>query len=166
MSQYANLTGLRSLARAQVKVVAATSSQPGPNGANRVTRVTITNTSTTPAVGFFLRADVRRGTPNGQPLAGDNQVVSALWNDNDITLWPGESETLSATYDAADLKGATPVVSVAGWNTATTDVAASSTLAANTAQHAAATAKGVLHINAPTAPTPTYTSTIADGTKQ
>ncbi|HEX3785374.1 MAG TPA: beta-mannosidase [Pseudonocardiaceae bacterium] len=124
MSQYANLQGLRSLAPAKVKVVAATSRQPGPNGGNTVTKVTITNTSSTPAVGFFLRADVRRGTAKGTPLAGDNQVSSALWSDNDITLWPGESQTLTATYDSADLAGATPVVSVAGFNTGTVDVVA------------------------------------------
>ena len=74
--------------------------------------MTITNTSSTPIVGFFLRADIRRGTASGTELSGDNQVASGLWNDNDITLWPGESQTLSVTYKAADLRGATPVVSV------------------------------------------------------
>ncbi|HJP80146.1 MAG TPA: beta-mannosidase [Pseudonocardiaceae bacterium] len=124
MSQYANLQGLRNLAPANVKVVATTSNAPGPNGANTVTSVTITNTSNTPAVGFFLRADVRKGNAAGQPLPGDNQVVSALWSDNDVTLWPGESETLSATYRSSDLGGAQPVVSLSGWNTGTVDVAA------------------------------------------
>jgi exo-1,4-beta-D-glucosaminidase len=35
----------------------------------------VTNTSTTPAVGFFLRADVRRGTSDGTVAAGDNQLA-------------------------------------------------------------------------------------------
>ncbi|HEV3360237.1 MAG TPA: beta-mannosidase [Pseudonocardiaceae bacterium] len=146
MDQYANMQGLQSLAPAKVKVVAATSAQPGPNGADSVTRVTITNTSNTPAVGFFLRADVRKGDAAGTPLAGDNQVASALWNDNDITLWPGESETLSATYKSSDLGGARPVVSVSGWNTGTVDVAAPATPGGCAAQQAAANAPGVLHI--------------------
>jgi exo-1,4-beta-D-glucosaminidase len=126
MSQYADLTGLRSLAPAQVTATAITSPAPGPDGADTTTRVTITNTSTTPAVGFFLRADVRRGNANGTVQPGDNQVTSALWSDNDVTLWPGESETLQAGYDRADLHGASPVVSVSGWNVGTIDVAAPS----------------------------------------
>jgi len=36
---------------------------------------------------------------------------------NDVTLWPGESQTLTATYKAADLGGAEPLVSVGGLNT-------------------------------------------------
>jgi exo-1,4-beta-D-glucosaminidase len=166
MSQYANLQGLQSLAQADVKVVAATSHAPGPNGANTVTRVTVTNTSRTPAVGFFLRADVRKGNAAGKPLAGDNQVVSALWNDNDITLWPGESETLSATYKSSDLGGAQPVVSVGGWNTGTVDVAAPATNGGWAAQQAAANATGVLHIDPQAPAAPTYASTVVDGVKE
>lgn len=166
MSQYADMQGLQSLAPANLKVVAATSHQPGPNGANTVTKVTITNTSKTPSVGFFLRADVRKGNAKGQPLTGDNQVVSALWNDNDVTLWPGESETLSTTYKSSDLGGAQPVVSVAGWNTGTIDVAAPSTPGGCAAQQAAADAAGVLHIGQQAPDAPTYTSTVADGVKE
>jgi len=40
-------------------------------------------------------------------------VLPIVWSDNDITLWPGESETLTATYSASQLR-ATPVVSVCG----------------------------------------------------
>jgi exo-1,4-beta-D-glucosaminidase len=124
MTSYADLTGLKSLAAAKVSATAATTSAAGPDGADRVTKVTITNTSTTPTVGFFLRADVRRGTATGGEQAGDNQVTSTLWDDNDITLWPGESQTLSVSWKSSDLKGATPVVSVSGWNVGKIDVTA------------------------------------------
>jgi exo-1,4-beta-D-glucosaminidase len=124
LSRYADLTGLGSLAPARVSVTAASSARPGPSGANTVTRVTVTNTSGTPAVAFFLRADVRRGNPDGTERPGDNQVTSALWDDNDTTLWPGESETLDVTYRSADLAGATPVISVSGANVGKVDVAA------------------------------------------
>ena len=77
-----------------------------------------------PTVGFLLRADLRRGTSAGAELSGDNEVTSAIWSDNDVTLWPGESETLTASYNSADLQGATPVVSVSGWNAAKVDVVA------------------------------------------
>ncbi|HKN53763.1 MAG TPA: beta-mannosidase, partial [Amycolatopsis sp.] len=82
-----------------------------------VTTVTVTNTSKTPAVAFFLRADVRRGTQDGHEASGDNQLVNATWDDNDITLWPGESQTLKVSYRASDLKGAAPVISLDGFNT-------------------------------------------------
>ncbi|HEX9066371.1 MAG TPA: beta-mannosidase [Streptosporangiaceae bacterium] len=123
VSQYANLTALQSLPSSAISVSAATTHQAGPDGADLATTVTITNTAST-AVAFFLRADVRRGTAAGQELAGDNELQSSIWQGNDITLWPGESQTLVVTYNSADLQGATPVVSVSGWNVAKTDVAA------------------------------------------
>jgi exo-1,4-beta-D-glucosaminidase len=124
LSQYANLQALKTLPQDQVSVTAATTHQSGPNGADLATTVTITNTSGAATVGFFLRADVRRGTAGGTELTGDNELQSSIWNDNDVTLWPGESETLTATYSSADLQGATPVISVSGWNLAKSDVAA------------------------------------------
>jgi hypothetical protein len=117
LTQYSDLQALQDLPTSKVSAVATTKPQAGPNGADTVTTVTVTNTSTTPAVGFFLRADVRRGTADGRELSGDNQVRGATWDDNDTTLWPGQSQTLTATYRASDLNGAAPVVSVSGWNT-------------------------------------------------
>ncbi|WP_198045638.1 glycosyl hydrolase 2 galactose-binding domain-containing protein [Kitasatospora mediocidica] len=123
MTQYAALQGLASLPPSTITATGlSTRSRPGPDGADTVTDVTLTNTSTTPTVGFFLRTDLRRGTASGGELSGDNEVRSALWSDDDVTLWPGESQTLSVTYRAADLAGATPVISVAGSNAARFDV--------------------------------------------
>jgi exo-1,4-beta-D-glucosaminidase len=127
MSQYADLRQLRDLSPATVKVTASTHAVNAPGdgiGLNTETNVTITNTSTTPTVAFFLRADVRRGSPSGVPASGDNEVLPIMWTDNDITLWPGESETLHATYRSAQLERAAPVVSVSGWNVGTMDVPA------------------------------------------
>ena len=36
-----------------------------------------------------------------------------------MTLWPGESETLRATYQCSQLGGSSPVVSLSGWNVPT-----------------------------------------------
>jgi exo-1,4-beta-D-glucosaminidase len=124
LSQYANLQALKTLPQARIAATATTTRQAGPNGADLATTVTITNNSPGPTVGFFLRADVRRGTAAGTELAGDNELQSSIWNDNDITLWPGESETLTATYRSTDLQGATPVISVSGWNMPKIDVTA------------------------------------------
>jgi exo-1,4-beta-D-glucosaminidase len=124
MSSYANLKALQSLPQAVIGASATTLIQAGPNGSDRLTTVTITNNSTTPTVGFFLRADIRRGTPGGTELSGDNELQTSIWNGNDITLWPGESQSITVTWQSADLQGATPVVSVSGWNMPKIDISA------------------------------------------
>ena len=123
ISTYANLTSLQTLPPSSISATATTARQAGPGGADLATTVTITNTSSS-AVAFLIRADVRRGTANGQELSGDNELQSSLWQDNDITLFPGESQTLTVTYDSADLQSATPVISVSGWNVPKLDIAA------------------------------------------
>ena len=121
MTQFANLSQLQALPAAAVRVQADTVSE---RGGLEKTVVRITNTSNKPTVAFFLRADVRRGNRSGTPAAGDNEVLPISWSDNDVTLWPGESETLRATYRRADLHGSTPVVSVSAWNSPLQDVPA------------------------------------------
>jgi exo-1,4-beta-D-glucosaminidase len=123
LSQYANLQALQTLPASAVSATAATTTQAGPAGADRATTVTITNTSSS-AVAFLLRADVRRGTASGQELPGDNELQSSIWQGNDITLFPGESQTLTVTWNSADLQGATPLVSVSGWNVPKIDIPA------------------------------------------
>jgi exo-1,4-beta-D-glucosaminidase len=115
VSTYANLTGLRSLPTSAISAAATSALQSGPDGADTATTVTIANTSSS-TVAFFLRADVRRGTAAGGLQSGDNELQSSIWQGNDITLFPGESQTLTVTYDSVDLNGATPVVTVSGWN--------------------------------------------------
>jgi exo-1,4-beta-D-glucosaminidase len=61
-----------------------------------------------PALALFVRAEIARGD-------GD-EVVPIRWDDNYVTLLPGESRTLVARYRAADLNGATPSLRVAGFN--------------------------------------------------
>jgi exo-1,4-beta-D-glucosaminidase len=112
MTRYADLTQLQALAPARISVSATTRRA----GDKTVTQVTISNTSSTRTVGFLLRADVRRGTAAGTADPGDNEVLPIAWSDNDITLWPGESQTLTATYRTGDLRGRAAVVSVYGWN--------------------------------------------------
>ncbi|HTW13318.1 MAG TPA: hypothetical protein VME01_11275, partial [Solirubrobacteraceae bacterium] len=116
-------TQLHHLAPASVRVTASTHAAAGGSGAAE-TDVTITNTSTRSTVAFFLRADVRRGSASGKPARGDNEVLPVQWSNNDITLFPGESQTLRATYQRSQLRGAAPVVSVYGWNLASRDLPA------------------------------------------
>src|SRR5262249_39734106 len=115
LSQYADLTSLQSLPQGSVTASATTTTQSGPDGADRATTVTISNTSSS-TVAFLLRADIRRGTTSGQELSGDNELQSSIWQNNDITLFPGDSQPLTVTWNSADLQGAVVVVSISGWN--------------------------------------------------
>ena len=123
ISQYARLKALQTLQAGQVSVTAATVRRAGPDGADLATTVTIRDTSAS-AVAFLLRADVRRGTAGGQVLPGDSELQSSIWQGNDITLFPGQSQTLTVSYDSASLGGATPVITVSGWNVPQTAVPA------------------------------------------
>jgi exo-1,4-beta-D-glucosaminidase len=123
ISTYANLQSLGTLPQSSITATSSTTAQAGPDGANEATTVTITNRSAS-TVAFLLRADVRRGTASGQELSGDNELQSSIWQDNDITLFPGESQTLTVTWNSADLQGATAVVSLSGWNVPKIDILA------------------------------------------
>ena len=144
-TSYADLTGLQSLAAGSVSATATASAATGPDGADTSAKVTLTNTSAK-TVGFFLRTDIRRGNASGVEQSGDNQVTAAMWSDNDITLFPGESQTLTVTYKSSDLNGATALLSVFGSNVAKFDVVIGGS--AGTHKSAGSPAGGVAAVNA------------------
>jgi exo-1,4-beta-D-glucosaminidase len=100
---YADLTGLQQLGKARVDVSATTRQE----GSEAVTTVTIRNVGKNRIPALSARADV---------FAGHRQVLPVLWSDNQLTLWPGEQQTITARYDAAPLRGSEPVVRLSGWN--------------------------------------------------
>jgi exo-1,4-beta-D-glucosaminidase len=100
-SQYADLTGLQQLGPAEVKATATFESGRA--------RVTLENPSK--ALAFLVHLAVRKG-------AGGEEVLPVLWEDNYVTLLPGETRQLAANYAAKDLGGAAPVVTIDGWNVA------------------------------------------------
>ena len=105
LTQYADFTDLQSLPKAATEVRATTRREQG----TAVTTVTLTNPASAKAVALFEHVALKRGEH------GDF-VVPILWSDNDVTLWPGESATLTARYAAPD--GVAPVLEVDGWNLA------------------------------------------------
>lgn len=114
---YADLTGLRSMAQASVSATATTAAGAGTGAASTsTTTVTVRNTGTgnTPALLTDLHLVDGKDTP----------VLPVRWSDNQISLWPGESATLTATYRTADLHGSPPRIRVSGWNTPTATVPA------------------------------------------
>jgi len=107
VSSYADLTDLAQLPPAEVHVRARFEAI----GADGRARVRIENTSQ--ALAFFLRASVRRGSEG-------EEVLPVFWDDDYVTLLPGETRELVARYATKDLGDARPVVSVEGWNVART----------------------------------------------
>ncbi|MET7478362.1 exo-beta-D-glucosaminidase [Streptomyces sp. NPDC005648] len=103
-TSYADLRGLSSMAQVPVSATASTASAGGTS----TTTVTLRNTGTgkTPS----LLTDVHVVDAKGQP------VLPVRWSDDEVSLWPGESVTLTATYRTSDLQGDAPRVRVSGWN--------------------------------------------------
>jgi exo-1,4-beta-D-glucosaminidase len=56
--------------------------------------------------------------PDGHELQSSQLQV------NDVTPFPGASQTLAVSYRSSDLRGATPVISVFGQNVPRIDIAA------------------------------------------
>jgi exo-1,4-beta-D-glucosaminidase len=105
-TSYADLKGLNSMAQAPISATASTQADAGGTS---TTTVTVRNSGKGRAPS--LLTDVHLVDSAGRP------VLPVKWSDNDVSLWPGESTTLTATYRTADLHGSTPRVRVSGWNT-------------------------------------------------
>jgi exo-1,4-beta-D-glucosaminidase len=101
LTQYADFTGLQQLPPAQLKASAAFESGRA--------RVTLENPS--PTLAFFVHLAIRKG-------AGGEEVLPVLWDDNYVTLLPGEKREIDVRYAPKDLRSAKAVVSVEGWNVA------------------------------------------------
>ncbi|RDI98800.1 glycoside hydrolase family 2 [Dyella solisilvae] len=103
VTQYGDLTALRSLPAATSEIRATTRRE----GKEDVTTVTLTVPASSKAVALFEHVSIKRG-------AHGDLALPIRWTDNDVTLWPGESMTLTARY--ASQGTAVPVVEVSGWN--------------------------------------------------
>jgi exo-1,4-beta-D-glucosaminidase len=75
-------------------------------GAGDTVSVTLTVPPTSNAVALFQHVSIRRS-------AGGELLLPILWSDNDVTLWPGESRTLTAHFAT---RAEMPVVELSGWN--------------------------------------------------
>ncbi|MBD8879448.1 glycoside hydrolase family 2 [Rhodanobacter sp. 7MK24] len=111
LTQYADLTALKSLPAATSEVRATTRH----DGDEEVTTVTLSVPASSAAVALFQHVSIRRGAHGALALP-------VVWNDNDVTLWPGESVVLTARYAAQGTAG--PVVEVSGWNVPTRSIPA------------------------------------------
>jgi exo-1,4-beta-D-glucosaminidase len=100
---YADYTALKQLPKVKLNVTSM-SEQKGSEG---VTHVILTNLSKDLA--FFVRLKLNKGK-------GGEEVLPILWQDNYVSLLPGETVKLDARYQLSDLGAAKPVVEASGWN--------------------------------------------------
>ena len=82
MTQYADLTALRSLPAVTCEVQATMRREADGN----IATITLTVPPASKALALFQHVSIRNA-------AGGEAVVPILWSDNDVTLWPGESLT-------------------------------------------------------------------------
>jgi exo-1,4-beta-D-glucosaminidase len=111
VKSYADLTGLNSLASNTGVMAAVTRAT---SGAQQTATITLTNTSPT-NIAFFLRPEITAGN-------GGNEVVPVDYSDNYVSLWPGESTTITAAYQTSDLGGQAPYLRVRGYNVPTASI--------------------------------------------
>jgi exo-1,4-beta-D-glucosaminidase len=99
---YADFTALKQLPKVKLNVT----SRNERKGDEEITRVTLENPSKNLA--FFVRLKVDKSK-------GGEEILPVLWQDNYLSLMPGEKREITATY-ISDRGTANPVVEVSGWN--------------------------------------------------
>ena len=102
-ASYADYTALSQLPKVKLKVQDHTERK----GDEAITHVTLENPSQ--SLAFFVRLKVNKGK-NG------DEILPVLWQDNYISLLPGEKREVTATYRTQELGAAQPAVEVSGWN--------------------------------------------------
>jgi exo-1,4-beta-D-glucosaminidase len=100
---YTDYTALFQLPKVKLKIADHTEHK----GEEAITHVTLDNPSK--SLAFFVRLKVNKGR-------GGDEILPVVWQDNYISLLPGEKREVTATYRAQELGAAQPVVEVSGWN--------------------------------------------------
>ncbi len=102
-ASHADYTSLAQLPKIKLKV----SSRTETKGTDSITHVFLENPGKT--VAFFVRLKIVKGEKG-------EEVLPVLWQDNYISLLPGERREVTATFRTAELGSAKPVLEVSGWN--------------------------------------------------
>ena len=102
-ASYADFTAISQLSKVKLKVTDRTERK----GEDAVTHVTIENPSK--SLAFFVRLKVDKG-------AKGEEILPVVWEDNYISLLPGEKREITASYRADELGTAKASVEVSGWN--------------------------------------------------
>ncbi|MFZ0817032.1 MAG: sugar-binding domain-containing protein [Candidatus Sulfotelmatobacter sp.] len=102
-ASYADFTALAQLSKVKLKVTDRTERK----GEESITHVTLENPSK--SLAFFVRLKVDKG-------AQGEEILPVVWEDNYVSLMPGEKREVTATYRTSELGTSKPVVEVSGQN--------------------------------------------------
>ena len=100
---YADYTALSQLPKVKLRVADHTERK----GEEAITHVTLENPSK--SLAFFVRLKVNKDK-------GGDEILPVLWQDNYISLLPGEKRDVTAMYRAQTLGTSQPAVEISGWN--------------------------------------------------
>jgi exo-1,4-beta-D-glucosaminidase len=102
-ASYADYTALAQMPKTKLNV----SSRTQREGAESITHVTLENPGKN--VAFFVRLKVNKGK-------GGEEILPVVWQDNYVSLLPGEKREITATYRSSELGTSKAEVEVKGWN--------------------------------------------------
>ena len=105
-SQYADYTALSTLPPVQLD--SAIVSQTQRDSSTTVVTVQTRNPSSS-TIAFLVRLRLVR-------VADGQDILPALWDDNYVTLLPGEARTITVTFKTAELRGSKPQLLTEVWN--------------------------------------------------
>ena len=102
-ANYADFTALRQLPKVKLNLTSSSERK----GDKAITYVRLQNQSKDLAFFVHLKLDKSKG---------GEEILPVVWQDNYISLMPGEKREITAIYRASQLGPAKPVVEVSGWN--------------------------------------------------
>ena len=102
-ADYADFTALSQLPKVKLKVT----DRSERKGKEEITHVVLENPSK--SLAFFVRLKVNKGVKG-------EEILPVVWEDNYVSLMPGEKREVSASYRATELGGTKPAVEISGWN--------------------------------------------------
>jgi len=104
--EYADLTGLNNLPEnGNVEILSASATASDDEES---VSIQLKNTDTD-ALAFFIRIEVTSGDER-------QEILPIIYDDNFITLWPGEERIITASYMVADKAGEKTNVRIKGYN--------------------------------------------------
>ena len=106
-ASYADYTALAQLPKVKLNVSSRSERTGNSTNEDEMTRVTVENPGKT--VAFFVRLKLDKGK-------GGEEILPVVWQDNYLSLLPGEKREITATYRASSMGTAKPEVEVEGWN--------------------------------------------------
>jgi exo-1,4-beta-D-glucosaminidase len=103
VSSYADMTQLEKLPPVKLAVAG----KAVRRGGEEIAHVTLSNP--TRNLAFFVHLQIKQGS-------SERDVLPVIWQDNYISLLPGERRDVTATYKVKDLGKAAAFLKVEGWN--------------------------------------------------